>query len=164
MNLGGSDQLKFSIDNHRMYVFAADGNFHFPQEVDVVSIPIGERFEVLVRLDRPPADYTIRVASDIGVQILSGFAVLSYERDGRPTQFSSPPAAIDPGINFGGIVASNKTLLNPLTLKPWPPSPPPQTSDSTFKFLLGDVNATALALNIGPYAVRIQTPYITLLY
>jgi len=39
VNLGGTDQLKFSIDGHKMHVFAADGNFHFPQEVDVVSGP-----------------------------------------------------------------------------------------------------------------------------
>jgi hypothetical protein len=108
--------------------------------------------------DTHPADYTIQVAFDILVQFLSGFAIVSYERYGCPTQFTLPLAAIDPVINFGGIIASNKTLLNLLTLKPWPPSPPPQTSDSTFKFLLSGVNATVWALNIDPYAVRIQTP------
>jgi hypothetical protein len=154
VNLGGFDQLKFSIDNHKMYVFAADGNFHFPQEVDVVSIPIGERFEVLVRLDRPPADYTIRVASDVGVvQFLSGYAVLSYERYGCPSQFTSPPAAVDPAMDYGGVVANNKTLLNALSLKPWPPSPPPQASDHTLKLHVGGKNATAWALNIDPYSV-----------
>ena len=120
VNLGGSEQLKFSIDDHKMYVFAADGNFHFPQELDVVSIPIGERFEVLVRLDRPPADYTIRVASDVATQFLSGYAVLSYERCGRPSQFTSPPAAVDPAIDCGGVGANGNTLLNALSLKPWP--------------------------------------------
>ena len=158
VNLGGSDQLKFSIDNHKMYIFAADGNFHFPQEVDVVSVPIGERYEVLVRLDRLPADYTIRVASDVAVQLLSGYAVLSYERYGRPTQFTSPPAAVDPAIDYGGVVANNKTLLDPSSLKPWPPCPPPQASDHTFKFRLGGANATGWALNVDPYAVRSSTP------
>ena len=157
VNIGGTEQLKFSIDSHRMHVFAADGNFHFPQEVDVVSVPIGERFEVLVRLDQPPADYTIRVASDIGLQLLSGYAVLSYERDPRPTQFTSPPADMNPAIDYGGIVASGKTLLNPLSLKPWPPSAPPPMSDHTFKFLVGGVNSTALALNVDPYLVRSST-------
>jgi hypothetical protein len=158
VNLGGGQQLKFSIDNHKMYVFVADGNFHYPQEVDVVSIPIGERFEVMVRLDRPPADYTIRVASDVPLQILSGYAVLSYERYGRPAQFTSPPAAVDPAIDYGAVVASGKTLLNPLSLKPWPAIPPPQTSDKTFKLLLGNVNSTAWALNVDPYAVRRSIP------
>ena len=158
VNLGGLDQLKFSIDDHKMYVFAADGNFHFPQEVDVVSIPIGERFEVLVRLDRPPADYTIRVASDIPVQHLSGYAVFSYERDGCPSTFTSPPAAVDPAMDYGGIVANNKTLLDALSLKPWPPSPPPQTSDHTFKFRVGGTSATAWALNTDPYSVMSFDP------
>jgi FtsP/CotA-like multicopper oxidase with cupredoxin domain len=158
VNLGGTDQLKFSIDGHKMYVFAADGNFHFPQEVDVVSIPIGERFEVLVRLDQPPADYTIRVSSDIPVQILGGFAVLSYERYGCPAEFTSPPAAVDPAIDYGAIVAKNKTLLNALSLKPWPPSPPPQASDHTFKLHVGGTNGTAWALNADPYAVRSSVP------
>jgi len=107
VNLGGLDQLKFSIDNHKMYVFTADGNFHFPQEVDVASIPIGERFEVLVRLDRPPADYTIRVAADVGIQFLTGYAVLGYKRDGCPSTFTSPPAAVDPAMDYGGVVANN---------------------------------------------------------
>ena len=164
VNLGGSDQLKFSIDDHKMYVFAADGNFHFPQEVDVVSIPIGERFEVLVRLDRPPADYTIRVASDVAIQFLSGFAVLSYERSGSPSQFTSPPAAVDPAIDYGGVVANGKILLNALSLKPWPPSPPPKSSDHTFKFQVGGKNATAWALNIDAYSVRSSTLYIPLLH
>jgi FtsP/CotA-like multicopper oxidase with cupredoxin domain len=141
-----------------MYVFAADGNFHFPQEVDVVSIPIGERFEVLVRLDQPPADYTIRVSSDIPVQILGGFAVFSYERSGSPAEFTAPPAAVDPAIDYGAIVAKNKTLLNALSLKPWPPSPPPQTSDQFFKLHVGGVNTTAWALNVDPYAVRSSVP------
>ena len=154
VNLGGLQQLKFSIDNHKMYLFAADGNYHFPQEVDVVSIPIGERFEVLVRLDRPPADYTIRVSSDVPIQILSGYAVLSYERDGRPAELTSPPAAVDPAMDYGGFIANNKVLLDPLSLKPWPPSPPPQASDITFKFILGGTNATAWGLNVDPYAVR----------
>jgi len=164
VNLGATDQLKFSIDNHKMYIFAADGNFHFPQEVDVVTVPIGERFEAMVRLDRPPADYTIRVVADIGVQFLSGYAVLSYERYGCPTEFTSPPAAVDPAIDYGGVVASNKTVLNPLSLKPWPPSLPPQASDKTFKFLLGGFNATAWALDVGPYAVRSLTLHNILLY
>lgn len=154
VNLGATEQLKFSIDNHKMYIFAADGNFHIPQEVDVVTVPVGERFEVLVRLDSPSADYTIRVAADLGVQFLSGYAVLSYERDGAPTQFTSPPADVDPAIDYGGFVASGKTLLSPLSLKPWPPSPPPQTSNQTFKFLLGGFNATAWALNVEPHEVR----------
>jgi hypothetical protein len=153
VNLGGLQQLKFSIDNHQMYVFAADGNFHYPQKVDVVSVGVGERFEVMVRLDRPPADYAIRVASDVPVQILSGYAVLSYERDGRSTQFSSPPAAVDPAMDYGGILASGKAILDPMTLKPWPAISPPQVSDKTFKFILGGYNATAWALNIDPYAV-----------
>jgi hypothetical protein len=42
-----------------MYILLADRNFHYPQEVRVVSIPIGERFEVLVRLNQPPAHYAI---------------------------------------------------------------------------------------------------------
>ena len=163
VNLSGLDQLKFSIDNHKMYVFAADGNFHFPQEVDVVSIPIGERFEVLVRLDRPPADYTIRVAADVGMQFLSGYVVLGYKRDGCPSTFTSPPAAVDPAIDYGGIVANTKTLLNALSLKPWPPSPPPQASDHTFKFRVRGTNATAWALNTDPYSVMSPTLYITFL-
>jgi len=163
VNLGGLDQLKFSIDDHKMYVFAADGSFHFPQEVDVVSIPIGGRFEVLVRLDRPPADYTIRVAADVGIQFLNGYAVFSYKRDGCPSTFTSPPAAVDPAMDYGGVVANNKTLLNALSLKPWPPSPPPQTSDHTFKFRVGGTNATAWALNIDPYSVMSMTLYIIFL-
>ena len=130
----------------------------------MVSVPVGERFEVLVRLDCPPGDYTIRVAADLGVQIISGYAVFSYERDGAATEFTSPPAAVDPAFDYAGRVASTKALLNPLSLKPWPPSPPPQESNQTFKFVLGGVNATAWGLNTDPYRVRSLTLYILLLH
>ena len=155
MNLGGIEPLKFSIDDHKMHIFAADGNFHIPQEVDVVSVPVGERFEVLVRLDRPPGDYTIRAAADLGIQFISGYAVFSYERDGAATEFTSPPAAVDPAIDYGGVVAGTKAFLNPLSLKPWPPAPPPQASNQTFKFALGGFNATAWVLNVDPYRVSL---------
>ena len=140
-----------------MHIFSADGNFHIPQEVDVVSVPVGERFELLVHLDRPPGDYTIRAAADLGIQFISGYAVFSYERDGAATEFTSPPAAVDPAFDYAARVAGTKALLNALSLKPWPPGPSPQVSNQTFKFVLGGVNATTWGLNTDPSMQAMQT-------
>lgn len=38
-----------SIDNHKMWIYAADGQLVVPQEVDAVNISLGERFQAFVK-------------------------------------------------------------------------------------------------------------------
>jgi len=81
-----------SIDNHKMWIYAADGQLVVPQEVDAVNVPLGERFQAFVksvflghhilsllimtfaRLDQTPGDYTIRSSANVFPQKISGYA------------------------------------------------------------------------------------------
>ena len=38
-----------SIDNHKMWIYAADGQMVVPQQVDAVNIPLGNRFQAFVK-------------------------------------------------------------------------------------------------------------------
>lgn len=63
-----------------MYLVAADGPFIHPQEVQVADLSIGMRHTVLVRLDQPKGQYTIRAAlCRTREQIASGYAVFDMD-------------------------------------------------------------------------------------
>jgi hypothetical protein len=74
-----------SIDDHDMWVYAADGHFVQPQHVDGMLIYSGQRYSALVRLkDKPRYDvYTMRVSNVGGNQILVATALLSYTPSGK---------------------------------------------------------------------------------
>jgi FtsP/CotA-like multicopper oxidase with cupredoxin domain len=38
-----------SIDNHKMWIYAVDGQMIVPQQVDAVNVPIGDRFQAFVK-------------------------------------------------------------------------------------------------------------------
>lgn len=85
-----------SIDNHTMWIYAADGQLVVPQEVDAVNVPIGERFQAFVksvflghhierplimtfvRLDQTPGEYVIRISANVFPQKISGYAGQSH--------------------------------------------------------------------------------------
>jgi FtsP/CotA-like multicopper oxidase with cupredoxin domain len=87
--------LEVSIDDHKLYVYAADGRYIIPQVVDAVLVPNGNRYTAFVKLDQPPADYTIRVATAGLNQVSTGYATLSYAG-------STGPATPNPVINYAG--------------------------------------------------------------
>ena len=85
-----------SIDNHKLWIYAADGQLVVPQEVDAVSVSLGERFQVFVksvflghhleilliitfvRLDQTPGDYIVRISANVFPQKISGYAGQSH--------------------------------------------------------------------------------------
>lgn len=81
ISAGGDLQMSFSIDAHDMWIVAADGEFVKPQKVKAVDILLGNRYTVIVPLDQPKGDYTIRspVSPTIGIQILSAYGVWQVE-------------------------------------------------------------------------------------
>lgn len=87
--------LEVSIDGHKLYVYAADGRYIIPQVVDAVTVPNGNRYTAFVKLDQPPADYLIRVATEGLNQVSTGYATLSYAG-------STGPATPNPVINYAG--------------------------------------------------------------
>ncbi|KAL8393640.1 hypothetical protein RB599_005911 [Gaeumannomyces hyphopodioides] len=78
LNIGLDHPVRASIDAHEMIVVANNGGFVRPTRARVVSLPNGGRVTVLVRLDKKPADYAVRVASTSKWQNLEGYAILRY--------------------------------------------------------------------------------------
>lgn len=48
----GVDTLEVSIDNHTMHVYATDGAYIQPQAVTSVTVPNGNRYQAMVKLDQ----------------------------------------------------------------------------------------------------------------
>lgn len=78
LNLAFEHGVRFSIDDHRMWVVANDGGFVEPQLVDVLYITNGARYTVLVKLDQEGADYAMRFVSVSTHQNLDGISILRY--------------------------------------------------------------------------------------
>jgi FtsP/CotA-like multicopper oxidase with cupredoxin domain len=130
INPGGYELLKFTIDGHRMWVYAVDGGYVTPQLVDQVIVNNGDRYSVMIELNQAPAQYAIRVANNGLNQVISGFAVLSYKGSTGPA--SSDPNALAT-MNFAG---GNLTLLVPFNdnlAAPYPPAAPAPTADATYQ-------------------------------
>ncbi|KIW73163.1 hypothetical protein PV04_01301 [Phialophora macrospora] len=130
INPGGYELLKFTIDGHRMWVYAVDGGYITPQLVDQVVVNNGDRYSVLIELNQAPAQYAIRVANNGLNQVISGFAVLSYEG-------SVGPATEDPNalsiMNFAGVNTTTFVPFNDNLAAPYPPSTPAPTADATYQ-------------------------------
>ncbi|KAL6705694.1 hypothetical protein ACN47E_006483 [Coniothyrium glycines] len=129
INPGGLYPLKVTIDNHPLHVYAVDGAYIYPQTVDQILVNNGERYSVLIKLDQEVGNYKIRIANDLLGQVLGGFATLSYN------DAAEDAARPRPAMNYAG-----QPLIDPLRkfevldARPYPPHPPPATSDRTFKF------------------------------
>ncbi|KAL4941374.1 hypothetical protein BDV06DRAFT_229759 [Aspergillus oleicola] len=109
--------ITFSIDEHPMYVYAVDGEYVVPTVADAITITNGARYSVLVKLDKPARDYTIRVANSGVNQVLQGTALLTYHNGGEPQQQPSEPS-ID---LVGALTSPEYTLLNESTIVPFHP-------------------------------------------
>jgi FtsP/CotA-like multicopper oxidase with cupredoxin domain len=131
VNPGGYEILKFTIDGHKMWVYAVDGGYVTPQLVDQIIINNGDRYSVLVPLNQAPAQYSIRVTNQGLNQVISGFGVLSYKGSSGPA--NANPNALS-GMNFAGV---NLTQLVPFSdpkAAPFPPNAPPAKADVTYTF------------------------------
>ncbi|EXJ92552.1 hypothetical protein A1O3_01104 [Capronia epimyces CBS 606.96] len=131
INPGGLELLKFTIDGHKMWVYAVDGGYVVPQLVDQVSVNNGDRYSVLIELNQTPAQYSIRVANNGLNQVISGFGILNYKGSYGPA--SEDPNALS-GMNFAGANLTTLVPFNDNKAAPYPPSPPAATPDVTYKF------------------------------
>ena len=118
--------IVFSIDEHEMWVYEVDGHYIVPTRVDTVHMYAGERYAVMIKLDKPAKDYTIRVADNGLTQVISAFATLRYKGG---TQGGESRGVID----YGG---QNSTRDEPVVtldrdhLPPYPPNPPARQADA----------------------------------
>ncbi|KAL4909873.1 hypothetical protein BDW74DRAFT_186268 [Aspergillus multicolor] len=109
--------ITFSIDEHPMYIYAVDGNYIEPIKADGITITNGARYSVLVKLDKPRGDYTVRVANTGLNQIMHGTALMTYH-DGNGILQQRPSV---PSIDLVGTPLGNHTLLDETTIVPFAP-------------------------------------------
>jgi FtsP/CotA-like multicopper oxidase with cupredoxin domain len=140
----GVATLMFSIDEHKMIVYAVEGQYVEPVEVDAITLANGNRYSVMVKLNKPLGDYSIRLVNYGVNQVLNTTATFSYE-----TGYVIPQQKMNNGPSkpWIGITGSNTTaetvILDESTIIPFPARAPSQ-----------DVAQTHV-LNIGHY----QTSY-----
>ncbi|TWU71822.1 hypothetical protein ED733_001623 [Metarhizium rileyi] len=124
----------FSIDGLSMWVYAVDGEYIEPQQVHAISMTNGDRYSFLVHVT-DPGNYTIRHASTMPVQLISGQAILSYKtNDSSPANHTARPHINDAGVALGTDVV----FYSQKKQKPYPASPVGQRADQTFILTLGN--------------------------
>ncbi|KAL2173558.1 multicopper oxidase [Thermothelomyces heterothallicus CBS 202.75] len=132
-------QVDFSIDEHTMWLYEVDGAYVEPREFVAAAISSGERFSVMVKLDKTPARYTIRLPDSGATQVLSGFAEMVYKGGEHSTRPSIPY------VTYGGMSALPITDtmsytpydLSSDTMTPWPPVAPAPVADEEFLLVMG---------------------------
>jgi FtsP/CotA-like multicopper oxidase with cupredoxin domain len=130
--LGASVQTPMvSIDDHDMWIYAADGQFVQPQRVDGMLIFSAQRYSVLVRLkDKPSYDaYTMRFSNVGGNQILFATALLSYAPRGKIDTIAPDSHALF--NQAGSAINGSVVTLNMSSLAPYPAIKPAQDVDAT---------------------------------
>lgn len=127
VNFVGSQALKVmlaSIDEHPMWIYEADGQYIEPVLIDTITVYNGQRYAAMIKLDKKPGNYTMRVADNGGDQLISAYATFSYlggKNIGNTTAF----------IDYGGnLLSPNYTEIELESLTPWDVPPPPITAQS----------------------------------
>ncbi|KAM3072521.1 hypothetical protein ACMFMG_009317 [Clarireedia jacksonii] len=120
-----ASSLTFSIDEHSMHVYAVDGRYIEPVLADAITLTNGARYSVMVKLDKPFGDYTIRVANAGIGQIINGTAVLTYSQSlNLPEQQQQQQQQQQPSEPFidvtGQLTSANYTLLDESKIIPYP--------------------------------------------
>ncbi|KAH8815504.1 conidial pigment biosynthesis oxidase Arb2/brown2 [Xylogone sp. PMI_703] len=149
------DELTVSIDGHSMWVYAVDGLFVKPQQVQAMTFPHGVRLSTLIKLDQTPGDYTIRVASSGLNQKVSGFGSISYMNGHHKS------VNVKPFIDYAGVnTTADVTFFNGALASPFKPDPPSKTVDATHFLALNRVtDAYVWSLNgssFGPPLERVK--------
>jgi FtsP/CotA-like multicopper oxidase with cupredoxin domain len=127
--------IVIAIDQHPMWVYAVDGVFVEPQQVDTLFVYNGERYSVLVALDQTPGDYTIRIANNLPDQLVSGYGTLSYVNGNKKTNST-------PTINYGGVATlPGARALQTAVLSPLAAPPVAQAADATYVLEMGRYQA-----------------------
>ncbi|KAH7149130.1 multicopper oxidase-domain-containing protein [Dactylonectria estremocensis] len=115
-----------SIDEHDMWVYAVDGSYIEPQKVQAIVVTNGDRYSVLVKLDKA-GDFKIRFNGVTPLQMLGGHAILSV-----PGASVSEEESV-PYVNYVGVpLTPDVIFFNPNIAFPYPPDPISQTADALF--------------------------------
>jgi FtsP/CotA-like multicopper oxidase with cupredoxin domain len=101
INAAGTYEHCFSIDGHDMWIVAADGDFVQPQKVQVVDMAIGQRYSVIVPLDKPNGQYTMRLSLCNNLpQLMQNYAVLNVNKPSNASSRIQFKPAEDPQMTI----------------------------------------------------------------
>ncbi|KAF4832933.1 Laccase [Colletotrichum tropicale] len=133
LNIGFEHAVHFSIDDHKMWIVANDGGFIKPKLVDVLYITNGARYTVLVKLDQPGDDYTMRLVSTSKYQNLHGYSILRYPAlrypaHGAPMEVQNPPSGSMPCVRPDGAVAPSCKMASTASMAPYALLAPPKAN------------------------------------
>lgn len=130
-------QLVFSIDEHSMWVYAIDGRYVEPVEVNAISIANGNRYSVLVPVDQIPGDYTIRMVSGSTQQILNTTGILHYHAPDQLGRASNPWITLT-----GGNATAETVFLDDTQVVPYPAIAPSTDVDATYFLTISHYGAS----------------------
>ncbi|KZF26352.1 multicopper oxidase [Xylona heveae TC161] len=126
--------VNVQVDEHPMYVYEVDGSYINPIKTDVITMYAGERYSVLIKLDKKPGNYTIRVADAGLTQLISSFSTLVYNG-------GSDIGSSKPYIDYGGLnVTANVTILDNEHMPPFEVDAPAPTADAEYIIYLSRMN------------------------
>merc|ERR1712000_93630 len=155
VNSGAVSALRVSLDNHSMFVYAADGLYTRLQDVNVLHMELGQRYSVMVKLNRPRRDYYLRFAtfpSGDMQQVLEGRAIVSYDTSNGSTddKAKDPPSS---WMYINGTAKADAKLLNLSALAPFEKkkSPPPGPADRTLSLIVNQTDVVTWAIDRVPY-------------
>ncbi|KAK1146947.1 hypothetical protein N8T08_002274 [Aspergillus melleus] len=108
ISAAGISSVIFSIDEHPIYIYAVDGRYVEPVLADAIAVPNGARYSVLIELDKPAGNYTVRLANHGLNQIIHTTAIMSYD-----TILTTQEGSSTPSIHVGGdVISENYTLAD----------------------------------------------------
>lgn len=162
----GIHTVAFSIDEHPLWVYAVDGHYVEPVQVDVLTVANGDRYSVFIELTNPgnKTTFGIRVASLALAQLIDTTALFVYEdrrsystTHGPYTNTTSLQLTSKPYTNRAGRpISPNSTVVlehaDTTSFPPKFPQPAPSPSQ-TFFLTTGNVkNIYTWALNATPFS------------
>lgn len=137
INAAGVAMVRYSVDEHPMWVYAADGRYIEPMQVDAVQVPNGARYSVLVKLDKPSGGYIVRTANFGINQIINATAIMSY---------TTPHETQEPSEPYISITGRNATpdivLLDEAKVRPFPVEVPSMEVNATYHLRVEHYNAS----------------------
>lgn len=104
------------IENHNLTVIASDGSSIEPQEVEVLHLTSGERYDIVIETNQEPRDYIIQFKGYSLCERFQGISILRYENqfDHHSKKNQKPTTSLE-------IFDMTKLLM-----------PPPVLNDKTF--------------------------------
>jgi len=112
-----------------MWIYEVDGRWIEPQPADAMIMFSGERYSAMVKLDKRPGNYTMRIAGSGLDQVISGYAEMNYLNS--PIEGLGRESA--PYIDYGGQKLSESVReLDVTKLTPFNHAPPAKEADALY--------------------------------